>query len=198
MDARRRGRDEPFRDGVCQAPARRIQIQPAMVHSRERSRSVRPRHAGNGPYSLGRRASSRGEPALFETRSGLLTARPGPDGIELDFPSEPVSEAMSDPGELAELQSALGAPVQFAGKNRFDLLVELESEEIVRGLRPDFRRLEQYPVRGVIATSRSRSGEYDLVSRFFAPGSASTKIRSAARRTAVWARTGPRRSAVRS
>ena len=46
-------------------------------------------------------------------------------------------------------------------------------------------------MRGVIVTSRSESSEYDLVSRFFAPGSASTKIRSAARRTAAWARTGP-------
>ncbi len=110
-----------------------------------------------------------GEPALFETRSGLLTARPGPDGIELDFPSEPVSEPMTDPGELDRLQSALGAPVKFAGKNRFDLLVEVESEEVVRGLRPDFRRIEQYQVRGVIATSRSSSAEFDLVSRFFAP-----------------------------
>jgi PhzF family phenazine biosynthesis protein len=111
----------------------------------------------------------RGEPALFETRSGLLTARPGPDGIELDFPSEPVSEPMSSAGELVKLGFALGAPVQFAGKNRFDLLVELESEEVVRGLRPNFQQLEEYPVRGVIATSRSRSDEYDLVSRFFAP-----------------------------
>jgi PhzF family phenazine biosynthesis protein len=111
----------------------------------------------------------RNEPALFETRSGLLTARPGPDGIELDFPSEPVSEPMLDPGELDKLQSALGAPVKFAGKNRFDLLVELDSEETVRSLCPDFRRLEQYPVRGVIATSRSSSPEFELVSRFFAP-----------------------------
>ncbi len=111
----------------------------------------------------------RGEPALFETRSGLLTARPGPEGIELDFPSEPVSVPMSDTGELARLETALGAPVKFAGTNRFDLLVELESEEIVRGLRPDFRLLEEYPVRGVIATARSRSDEFDLVSRFFAP-----------------------------
>ncbi len=90
----------------------------------------------------------RGEPALFETRSGLLTARQGPDGIELDFPTEPVSEAVSDPGQLAELQSALGAPFKFVGKNRFDLLVEFESEEIVRALRPDFQRLEQFPARG--------------------------------------------------
>ncbi len=50
----------------------------------------------------------RNEAALFETRSGLLSARPGPDGIELDFPSEPVSEPMLDPAELDRLQSALG------------------------------------------------------------------------------------------
>ena len=111
----------------------------------------------------------RDEAAFFETRSGLLTARPGPDGIELDFPSEPVSDPIVDPGELDKIQSALGASIKFAGKNRFDLLVELETEEMVRALRPDFRRLEQFQVRGVIATSRASSAEFDLVSRFFAP-----------------------------
>jgi PhzF family phenazine biosynthesis protein len=110
-----------------------------------------------------------GQPALFETRSGLLTAQPGPHGIELDFPAEPVSETLSDAVELAVLQSALGTPVRFACRNRFDLLVELDSEEQVRGLRPDIRKLEEFAVRGVIVTSRSRSREYDLVSRFFAP-----------------------------
>jgi PhzF family phenazine biosynthesis protein len=112
---------------------------------------------------------ARDEPALFETRSGLLTALRGPDGIELDFPTNPVSEPFSDPSALAELESILGAPVQFAGRSRFDLLVELESEEVVRGLRPDIARLNKFPVRGVIVTARSHSGEYDLVSRFFAP-----------------------------
>jgi len=111
----------------------------------------------------------RDDPALFETRSGLLTALRAPDGIELDFPTNPVSEPLSDPGALAELESILGASVQFAGRSRFDLLVELESEEIVRALRPDIARLNKFPVRGVIVTARSHSGEYDLVSRFFAP-----------------------------
>jgi PhzF family phenazine biosynthesis protein len=110
-----------------------------------------------------------GEPALFETRSGLLTAQSGPDGIELDFPSEPVQDRVTDSNELAELQSALEAPVLFAGRNRFDLLVELETEELVRSLRPDIRRLGQFPVRGVIVTSRSNSRDCDFVSRFFAP-----------------------------
>jgi len=110
-----------------------------------------------------------GEPALFETRSGLLTTKRGPDGIELDFPSEPVHEQLTAPGELAELRGALGAQLRFAGRNRFDLLVELETEELVRGLRPDIRRLEQFPVRGVIVTGGSSSRDYDFVSRFFAP-----------------------------
>jgi PhzF family phenazine biosynthesis protein len=110
-----------------------------------------------------------GEPALFETRSGLLTARSGPDGIELDFPAEPVHEELTDAGQLTELRSALGAPVTFAGRNRFDLLIELETEELVRKLRPDIRRLEQFPVRGVIVTGRSSSRDCDFVSRFFAP-----------------------------
>ncbi len=109
------------------------------------------------------------EPALFETRSGLLTARPGPAGIELDFPSEPVAHELEDQAELAELTAALGAPVRFAGRNRFDLLVELDDADQVRSLRPDIRRLEQFPVRGVIATGRSQSPECDFVSRFFAP-----------------------------
>ncbi|MFI5456758.1 MAG: PhzF family phenazine biosynthesis protein [Isosphaerales bacterium] len=110
-----------------------------------------------------------GVPALFETRSGLLTARRGSSGIELDFPAEPIGEEVTGLEELGELRSALAAPVRFAGRNRFDLLAELESEDQVRGLCPDIRRLEQFPVRGVIVTSRSQSREYDFVSRFFAP-----------------------------
>src|SRR5437773_1165293 len=107
--------------------------------------------------------------AEFETRSGLLTARRGPGGIELDFPCEPVEAEVASVEELAMLRSAIPAPIRFAGRNRFDLLVELASEEEVRALRPDIRRLEQLPVRGVIVTSRAASRDYDFVSRFFAP-----------------------------
>jgi PhzF family phenazine biosynthesis protein len=110
-----------------------------------------------------------GSPALFETRSGLLTAKRGSHGIELDFPSSPVGEQLTDPAELNALARALGAPVRFAGRSCFDLLVELATENEVRQLRPDIRRLEQFPVRGIIVTSRSTSKDYDLVSRFFAP-----------------------------
>ncbi len=110
-----------------------------------------------------------GQSPRFETRSGLLTARRGPDGIELDFPGEPVGSESTTDEEWAVLRAAIPVPIRFAGRNRMDLLVELEREEEVRNLRPDIRLLEQIPVRGVIVTSRSDSKEYDFVSRFFAP-----------------------------
>jgi PhzF family phenazine biosynthesis protein len=105
--------------------------------------------------------------AQFHTRSGLLTADKRGDWIELDFPAKIVTPA-SPP---AELLPALGlAEAKFVGKNAFDYLVEVDSEETLRGLNPDHSTLRKVPVRGVIATARS-NGEYDFVSRFFAPGS---------------------------
>ncbi len=105
----------------------------------------------------------------FDTRSGLLIARRGPDGIELDFPCEPVEREVSSEDERLILRTAIPAPIRFAGRNRFDILVELDGEDIVRNLRPNIRKLDELPVRGVIVTSRSTSKDYDFVSRFFAP-----------------------------
>jgi PhzF family phenazine biosynthesis protein len=106
-----------------------------------------------------------GQQARFHTRSGLLTAKRSGDWIEMDFPSEPPEPASAPP----ELTSALGLRPRWVGKNRFDYLIEVESEEALRAARPDFRALAQAPVRGVIVTSQCQSGGYDFVSRFFAP-----------------------------
>ena len=70
-----------------------------------------------------------GEPAAFETRSGLLTAQRGPDGIELDFPAEPVHEKVTDSGQLDELGRPSGLPCEFRRPQPVRPLVELESEE---------------------------------------------------------------------
>jgi PhzF family phenazine biosynthesis protein len=102
--------------------------------------------------------------ARFMTRSGWLSARKAGDWIEMDFPAKAEQSAPAPP-QFAE---ALGARPQYVGRNAFDYLVELESEQVVRELQPDFGLLRRLPVRGVIVTSRS-SGEYDFVSRFFAP-----------------------------
>jgi PhzF family phenazine biosynthesis protein len=109
-------------------------------------------------------------PALFDTRSGRLTAVRHDDWIELDFPAEPINRPIVDSAELEAISRALGhAPLISAGANRFDLLVELADENTVRGLAPDIRLVGEFPVRGIIVTGRSASPGYDFVSRFFAP-----------------------------
>lgn len=107
------------------------------------------------------------EPALFHTRSGLLTASrlPGEGGwIELDFPQKTVTAADA-PGDF---EKTLGAKPVFIGNNRMDYLVELASEEEVLNLKPDFAELAKIEARGVIVTARG-AGNADIVSRFFAP-----------------------------
>jgi PhzF family phenazine biosynthesis protein len=109
-----------------------------------------------------------GQQARFHTRSGLLTADQRGEWIELDFPAKIVTAATPP----VELLPALGiAEAAFVGKNAFDYLVEVDSEETLRGLSPDHSTLRKIPVRGIIVTARSTGGEFDFVSRFFAPGS---------------------------
>ncbi len=105
-------------------------------------------------------------PMRFHTRSGLLTAERKGEWIEMDFPAEP--EKPVDPPP--ELQRALGTTGRYVGRNRLDYLVELDSEEAVRALQPDFRLLAALGTRGVIVTSRSTAPGIDFVSRYFAPG----------------------------
>jgi PhzF family phenazine biosynthesis protein len=105
------------------------------------------------------------EAARFHTRSGLLTATRRDDWIEMDFPATPDEPAATPPG----LVEGLGIAPRYVGKSRFDYLVELDGEEAVRGLRPDFGRLKTVATRGVIATSRAADASCDFVSRFFAP-----------------------------
>jgi len=105
--------------------------------------------------------------ARFHTKSGVLTAEHKGDWIELNFPAVRELPASVPPG-LAE---ALGLKIKYLGKNKFDYLVEVESERTVRELAPDFTALKKIPVRGVSVTSRSDSPQFDFVSRFFAPGS---------------------------
>jgi predicted PhzF superfamily epimerase YddE/YHI9 len=105
------------------------------------------------------------EQARFHTKSGLLTAERASTGwIELDFPIKPEELAPEPPG-LAE---ALGVRARYIGKNLFDYIVEVDSEDVVRGVTPDFSRLASLPVRGTMVTARS-APPYDFVSRFFAP-----------------------------
>ncbi len=107
----------------------------------------------------------RTEDARFHTRSGLLTARSVGGWVELNFPAEPPEE-LAPPSDLIR---ALKVQPLYTGQNRFDYLIEAESERAVKDMEPDFALLASVTTRGVMVTSRSVSKEYDFVSRFFAP-----------------------------
>lgn len=109
---------------------------------------------------------ARGDELHFQTRSGLLTARKDGDWIELNFPATPEKAVIPPP----ELLHGLGPDNEYVyvGKNQFDYVVEVASEETVRKLRPNLQELKQVDARGIIVTSRSAT-PYDFVSRFFGP-----------------------------
>ncbi|WP_409300034.1 PhzF family phenazine biosynthesis protein [Peribacillus sp. SCS-155] len=106
---------------------------------------------------------SAGEQANFYTKSGLLTAKKQDTWIQLNFPVEPVTEC-SYPEEL---EDALHINPQYVGKNRFDYLIEVESEDIIRNLKPNFSLLKKIQTRGILVTSKSN--EFDFISRGFFP-----------------------------
>jgi PhzF family phenazine biosynthesis protein len=106
-----------------------------------------------------------GEQARFHTRSGLLTADSKGSWIEMNFPAQPEEPVSAPPG----LIEALGVPIKYIGKSKFDYLVEVDSEDIVRSAKPDFSLLATVTARGVILTSLASLKDYDFVSRFFAP-----------------------------
>jgi PhzF family phenazine biosynthesis protein len=105
------------------------------------------------------------EDIRFHTKSGVLTVARQGDWVEMDFPAE-LAMAADPPSGLVE---SLGISPKYVGKNRFDYLLEVDSEETVRRIKPDFGRLATVPTRGVIVTSVADEGRFDFVSRFFAP-----------------------------
>ena len=104
--------------------------------------------------------------ARFYTASGILTADRAGDRIELDFPANPPKPCEPPDGLL----DALGIAAVYVGRTSADPFIEADHAAAVRAASPDFRRLRQLGVRGVILTARSEDGSSDFVSRFFAPG----------------------------
>ncbi|MEH2464967.1 PhzF family phenazine biosynthesis protein [Nostoc sp.] len=103
----------------------------------------------------------------FYTKSGVLIAKLQGKWIELDFPVNHSQETIAPP----ELKEALGVPYKSVLQNSLGYLVELESEDLVRQMQPNFQLLKTLPVSDVIVTSiASLDLNYDFVSRFFAPG----------------------------
>ena len=99
----------------------------------------------------------------FHTQSGPLTVVKKDDLLEMDFPSRP-----PQPMAITPLMSeAIGAKVLEAHISR-DLVLLVESEDVVRSLSPNMELIKTVPdVLGVVVTAPGRT--CDFVSRFFAP-----------------------------
>ncbi len=104
-----------------------------------------------------------GTAARFETRSGTLTATRRGDGVELDFPSDPVTTADPDPGLL----DALGVATGEVSSGRIGWVLELADASAVRAVNPDFMRLAAFEI--AVVTARSDDRAHDFVSRCFGP-----------------------------
>ena len=115
-------------------------------------------------YETGRLPAD--QAARFHTASGLLTTSKQDNFIEMDFPAKPAAPVEPPQGML----EALFTDAVFVGKNKYDYLVEIEGDEAIRCMQPNFDRLKELGMRGVMVTSRSDVPEFDFISRFFAPG----------------------------
>jgi PhzF family phenazine biosynthesis protein len=113
------------------------------------------------------------EQITFDTQSGPLRVRRSGDGLEMDFPAT-MPRRIAEPKGLAE---ALGAKPIEVWAAQFVVAV-LASEAEVRGLKPNLGAIELIASeatqgRGNVgaAAFADAGAAYDVVDRFFAPGS---------------------------
>ncbi len=98
----------------------------------------------------------------FTTRSGILTVEKKDSLLVMDFPSVPPVPCSTSDALLAGLGLQ---PVEVLAAT--DFLVVLNDEEAVCAVKPDFAKLVELDLRGVIVTAQGR--DVDFVSRFFGP-----------------------------
>jgi PhzF family phenazine biosynthesis protein len=117
----------------------------------------------SGAVVMQRLEPGRGQ-VVFQSASGPLTVSRTGTGYVMDFPARPSREIPAPP----DLVQALGARPLEVQENNFNYLALLESAQVLRALTPDFAAIARLDRPGVIVTS-SAEGNYDFLSRYFAP-----------------------------
>ncbi|KDN54020.1 PhzF family phenazine biosynthesis protein [Flavobacterium seoulense] len=103
------------------------------------------------------------EISFFSPRSGVLTVTKEADLLSLNFPVDqletiPLNSQITDGFNIKPIQA-------FKGKSDYMLL--FNNEEEILDLEPNFEKIIQLPVRGIIVTAQGKNS--DFVSRFFGP-----------------------------
>ena len=108
-----------------------------------------------------------GDKVTFHTRGGQLSVMRDGEMLMLDFPAQPpvpaevgdVAGALSGDGARAEPEAVLASSYALA---------VLDSEQAVRDVKPDFRKIAALDNPNLIVTAPGE--DCDFVSRFFGPG----------------------------
>jgi len=101
----------------------------------------------------------------FSTRSGALTVERRGSLFVMDFPALKTVPCEPPPGLL----ESLNEKALYIGQSKFDFLIEFESEEVIRSIKPNFITLANVKCRGVVVTAKSDHPQFDFISRFFGP-----------------------------
>lgn len=110
-----------------------------------------------------------GQSITFNTLSGPLQVVIGESAIEMNFPAPVLNESCKIDGEIL---THLGIETDLVkGKAEFDskLIIEVDSEEALLSLAPNFSGLLDCPGRGVAVTAKANSTDVDYVARYFGP-----------------------------
>ncbi|WP_248722107.1 PhzF family phenazine biosynthesis protein [Seonamhaeicola sp. ML3] len=102
----------------------------------------------------------------FNTLSGVLTVKQNDDLLEMNFPIGTLTQVEE---KDALLESALMEKITTISEDDKWYLAELESEETLINLKPNFSKLLEHSKSKFIVTAKSDGDSYDFVSRFFAP-----------------------------
>ena len=110
---------------------------------------------------------------IFDTQSGPLAVRRSGEGYEMDFPAQPPHQVPAPAG----LARALGVEPQEVWASTYMVAV-LKDEAEVLGVAPDLVKLEAVSSSATggrgnvgVAAPADAGQPYDVVDRFFAPGS---------------------------
>ena len=99
----------------------------------------------------------------FSSKSGILEVKKDGDKLSLDFPAD-FCDPVAPPEGLIE---AIGMEPLYCYQGKTDFMLIYPEENDIKGLKPDFMKLEKVEARGIIVSAPGK--EVDFVSRFFAP-----------------------------
>ena len=103
---------------------------------------------------------------FHSVNSGLLSVSRKDDMLFLDFPTDVLNPINEDKNAI---ERCIGIEPMEVFRGKTDYVAIIDSEDSLRGIKPDFEKISKLSGRGLIVTAKG--AEVDFVSRFFAPQS---------------------------